>query len=213
MLLALNSLKLSAQSPPCKRNAFPIAASPSCSSKLLASPANTMGGNDSIVWSTDSSSFLSGYSGSCKAFLDLQLSILHFPEPIEDVVDGLSATTLFLVGSAAWTAETCWRDLGRWVCLVGMRVKVGWWECEEEEREGVLHNDFEEIVEAFESAIVNQFRVLSSLRFCRARDRIQEVVCSENQKRFQVGFYIVWESGRVWWISTVRGKTHGAVGS
>lgn len=117
MLLALNSLKLSAQSPPCKRKAFPMAASARRSSKLLASPANTMGGNASRVRRTDSRSSGSGYSGSCKAFLDFQLSMLHLPGTapetlvVEAVVAAeeaaaagafgdLSETTGFLEGSA-----------------------------------------------------------------------------------------------------------------
>ncbi|KAM1056223.1 hypothetical protein EV2_030516 [Malus domestica] len=33
-----------------------------------------------MVLSTVSSSFTSGYSGSCRAFLDFQLSKLHLPE-------------------------------------------------------------------------------------------------------------------------------------
>ncbi|KAL0921024.1 hypothetical protein M5K25_008051 [Dendrobium thyrsiflorum] len=58
MLLALNSLKLSAQSPPWRRNARPRAASPRRSSRLRASPAITIGRKFSIVWSTDSKSSL-----------------------------------------------------------------------------------------------------------------------------------------------------------
>ena len=118
MLLALNSLKLSAQSPPCKRKAFPVAASARRSSKLLASPANTIGGNASRVQRTDSSSSGFGYSGSCKAFLDFQLSMVHLPGAPESLVaeavavaeeeaaaaagalGGLSDPTGFLEGSA-----------------------------------------------------------------------------------------------------------------
>jgi hypothetical protein len=44
MLLALNSLKLSGQSPPCRRNALPMATLASRSSRFLASPAKTMEG-------------------------------------------------------------------------------------------------------------------------------------------------------------------------
>ncbi|KAH0451631.1 hypothetical protein IEQ34_018930 [Dendrobium chrysotoxum] len=111
MLLALNSLKLSAQSPPWRRNARPRAASPRRSSRLRASPANTIGGKFSIVWSTDSRSSLLGYSGSCSAFFDLQLSRVHFPglavagDRTVVVGDGFSVTVGFLAGSAAWTAE------------------------------------------------------------------------------------------------------------
>lgn len=52
MLLALNSLNLSAQSPPCNRKALPRAVSSSLSSKLLASPANTDGGELYSVFRT-----------------------------------------------------------------------------------------------------------------------------------------------------------------
>ncbi|GAB2262498.1 hypothetical protein Droror1_Dr00003495 [Drosera rotundifolia] len=46
--------------PICNRNAFPIAASASLSSKFLASLTNTIEGNDSIVLSTAFSSSWSG---------------------------------------------------------------------------------------------------------------------------------------------------------
>ncbi|WVZ92434.1 hypothetical protein U9M48_038499 [Paspalum notatum var. saurae] len=78
MLLALNSLKLSAQSPPWRRNARPTAASASRSSSLRASPAKTMGGNASTVRSTSSSSALSGYSGCCSAGRPRQLPTDHW---------------------------------------------------------------------------------------------------------------------------------------
>ena len=138
MLLALNSLKLSAQSPPCRRNALPMAASASRSSRFLASPANTIGGNVSRVLSTDSSSSSFGYSGSWSAFLVLQLSTLHFTGTALWVVlavvgvaccfGGLSETTGFLAGSAAWTAEIEGSDLR----LEGME---GWWGLVEGRRE------------------------------------------------------------------------------
>ena len=44
MLLALNSAKLSAQSPPCSRNALPSATSREAWVRLRASPAKTSGG-------------------------------------------------------------------------------------------------------------------------------------------------------------------------
>uniref|UniRef100_A0A7N0UMV3 Uncharacterized protein n=1 Tax=Kalanchoe fedtschenkoi TaxID=63787 RepID=A0A7N0UMV3_KALFE len=47
---------------------------------LLASPANTIGGNASRVFNTASNSAASGYSGSCSAFFSFQLSTLHLPE-------------------------------------------------------------------------------------------------------------------------------------
>jgi len=110
MLLALNSLKLSAQSPPWSRKAFPRAASPRRSSSVRASPAKTIGGNASSVWRTDSRSSLLGYSGSCRAFFAFQLSTAHFPARDGagaggDWGLGLSETTGFLAGSAAWTAK------------------------------------------------------------------------------------------------------------
>ena len=44
MMLAVNSEKLSAQSPPCSTNALPSAASARCAFSRRASPANTSGG-------------------------------------------------------------------------------------------------------------------------------------------------------------------------
>lgn len=108
ILFALNSLKLSAQSPPCKRKALPRAASANFSSRCLASPAKTIGGKLSMVLSTDSRSFLSGYSGNCSAFFNFQLSTLHFT--VWAGTEGeaglaFSVTVGFLDGSAACTAE------------------------------------------------------------------------------------------------------------
>lgn len=136
ILLALNSLKLSAQSPPWSKNALPIAASPSRSSRCRASPANTIGGKASSVWSTEWNSSWSGYSGSCRAFLDFQLSMAHFEEDLsafvttgvvvavavaadEEGFGGLSETMGFLDGSGEWTAEIGLID------LMGFRL-VGW---------------------------------------------------------------------------------------
>lgn len=96
ILLALNSLKLSAQSPPCNKNAFPTAASARRSSKCLASPANTIGGKSSRVLRTAARLASLGYSGSCKAFLDFQLSMLHL---VGAGGDGVFVT--LLAGSAA----------------------------------------------------------------------------------------------------------------
>uniref|UniRef100_J3LPD9 Uncharacterized protein n=1 Tax=Oryza brachyantha TaxID=4533 RepID=J3LPD9_ORYBR len=118
MLLPLNSLKLSAQSPPWRRKARPMAASARRSSRCRASPANTMGGNASIVLRTDSSSAGLGYSGSCSAFFDLQLSTAHFAgaagfgagaagafsgATVGDDVFAADGTPGFFDGSAAWT--------------------------------------------------------------------------------------------------------------
>jgi hypothetical protein len=78
MLLALNSLKLSAQSPPWRRKARPTAASARRSSRVRASPAKTMGGNVPTVRSTSSRSALSGYSGCCCAGRPRQLPTDHW---------------------------------------------------------------------------------------------------------------------------------------
>jgi len=121
ILMALNSLKLSAQSPPCNKKAFPIAASASLSSNLLASPAKTIGGNASIVFKTDWSSLASRYSGSCNAFFVFQLSKDHFPVP--GAAYSFTATE-FLVGSAA-TAEIERWDFDMWVLFPGTKEKVG----------------------------------------------------------------------------------------
>lgn len=59
---------------------MPIAACPSRSSSLRASPAKTIGGKDSRVLRTESRDSLSGYSGSWEAFFDFQLSILQLFE-------------------------------------------------------------------------------------------------------------------------------------
>lgn len=117
-MLAWNSLKLSAQSPPWRTKARPMAASAMRSSRWRASPANTTGGNVSMVLSTVSSSSWFGYSGSCSAFFDFQLSTAHFPgaagffsgvatAEAEDLAAAAAGTAgpLFFDGSAAWMAE------------------------------------------------------------------------------------------------------------
>ncbi len=105
ILFALNSLKLSAQSPPCIRKAFPMAASASLSSKLRASPANTSGGKLSKVFTTPSSLSWSGYLGCCKAVFNPQLlGVQSCAAPPDSLVAG--ASRLLLTGSAAWTAFT-----------------------------------------------------------------------------------------------------------
>lgn len=68
-----------------------------------------------MVFSTDSSSALSGYSGSCKAFFDFQLSSVHLPETAE-------AAEGFLGASGEWTAEMERWDFGL-VGLVGRKEK------------------------------------------------------------------------------------------
>ena len=81
MLLAPKSLKLSAQSPPCRRNARPMAASPSRSSSFRTSPANTSGGEAASARSLASSAARSGYSGICRAGRARQLPGAHSPGP------------------------------------------------------------------------------------------------------------------------------------
>lgn len=159
MLFALNSLKLSAQSPPCKRKALPMAASASFSSRCLASPANTIGGKASRVFSTESRSFWSGYSGSCSAGLDFQLSSVHF--------EGEAATDegdCFVEGSAAWTAEIRVRYLELRVLAEGTREWVGWW-CGVERVWVLLYKDLDERVAVFERAIVQGKRVCVCVSF------------------------------------------------
>ncbi|KAG6390867.1 hypothetical protein SASPL_148612 [Salvia splendens] len=82
MLLALNSLKLSAQSPPWSRKAFLTATSARRSSRLRTSPANTSGGYAAMVSSTDYSSAVSGFSGRCRAFFVFQVFLLSFHDDI-----------------------------------------------------------------------------------------------------------------------------------
>jgi len=62
-LTALNSSKLSAQSPACSRNAFPLATWPSAVCSDRASPANTSGGYVPICFSARSTAPSSGQSG------------------------------------------------------------------------------------------------------------------------------------------------------
>lgn len=57
-----------------------------------------------MVCSTEANSSLSGYSGSCKAFFDFQLSTLHFPVVVV-LVAAVVAVAAVPDGSAAWTAE------------------------------------------------------------------------------------------------------------
>lgn len=79
-----------------------------------------------MVLSTVSRSSSFGYSGSCKAFFDFQLSGLHRPGAAVDGGDGIGVVaTGVLDGWAAWTPEMGWRD------FLGRREKVGWWVWEE----------------------------------------------------------------------------------
>src|SRR5882672_8678346 len=77
MLLAPCSAKLSAQSPPCSKNASPAATRPSDFFKLRASPANTSGGNVASCASTSANALASGKSGTCSTGLARQLSGVH----------------------------------------------------------------------------------------------------------------------------------------
>lgn len=74
MWLAPCSEKLSAQSPPCSRKAWPAATSASARFSLSASPAKTSGGYEATLASTSARSALSGYSGTWMIGFDLQLS-------------------------------------------------------------------------------------------------------------------------------------------
>src|SRR6516162_6199201 len=73
-LLALCSVKASAQSPPCSRKPSPAATRPRAFFRLRASPANTSGGNVESRCSTAASAVLSGYSGIWATGLLRQLS-------------------------------------------------------------------------------------------------------------------------------------------
>ncbi|KAL2530203.1 Uncharacterized protein Fot_22804 [Forsythia ovata] len=57
-----------------------MAASPSRSSRLRASTPNTIREKSSRVLKIESSTSAFGYSGSCRAFFDFQLSYIHFLE-------------------------------------------------------------------------------------------------------------------------------------
>ncbi len=108
ILLALNSLNLSAQSPPCNRKALPQAVSSSLSSKLLASPVNTDGGELFSVFRTPSSACSSVYVGCCRAVLDFQLSRDHQHLAATPPFSPAAAAddALFFTGSAACTTFT-----------------------------------------------------------------------------------------------------------
>src|SRR5260370_33320556 len=77
ILFAPCSAKLSAQSPPCIRNASPAATRASAFFRLRASPANTSGGNVASCASTSANALASGYSGTCNTGLVRQLSGVH----------------------------------------------------------------------------------------------------------------------------------------
>ena len=85
MLSALNSAKLSAQSPPCRMNTSPAAARARLAFSLRASPANTSGGNVRSSFSTRISASGSGYSGCCLIGMPRQLSGVHFLAMIDPV--------------------------------------------------------------------------------------------------------------------------------
>src|SRR5215471_8011941 len=73
-LIARCSVKLSAQSPPCRRNASPDATRPSACLRFLASPAKISGGKVASCCSTSASARASGYSGIWTTGLLRQLS-------------------------------------------------------------------------------------------------------------------------------------------
>src|SRR5215467_10257200 len=73
-LLALGSVKASAQSPPCSRKPSPAATRPSALFRLRASPANTSGGKLARRRSTELSASWSGYSGTWAIGFCRQLS-------------------------------------------------------------------------------------------------------------------------------------------
>ena len=64
---AWNSAKLSAQSPPCSRNASPAATCARSAFSLRASPANTSGGNPASDFSASARAAASSYLGRCFA--------------------------------------------------------------------------------------------------------------------------------------------------
>jgi hypothetical protein len=123
MLLALNSLNLSAQSPPCNRKALPRAVSSSLSSKLLASPANTNGGELSSVFRTPSSACSSVYVGCCRAVLDFQLSRDHQHLAATPPFSPAAADALFFfTGSAACTSLLHAEELSLDILAIGILV-------------------------------------------------------------------------------------------
>src|ERR687890_139665 len=77
MLSAECSAKLSAQSPPCRRKASPLATLARARFSLRASPAKTSGGKPASCCSTPSSASRSGNAGTCWIGLLLQLLGVH----------------------------------------------------------------------------------------------------------------------------------------
>ena len=77
ILFALNSLKLSAQSPPCIKKALPSTAEASFCLRLLHSPAKTNGGNFSIFFNAFFKASLSLYSGICFTVKFSQEFLVH----------------------------------------------------------------------------------------------------------------------------------------
>src|SRR4051812_15134596 len=78
MLSAPCSAKLSAQSPPCKRNPSPAATEASCFFSLRASPAKTSGGKVARRASVSLSAAMSGYAGTWLIGFALQEFGDHF---------------------------------------------------------------------------------------------------------------------------------------
>src|SRR5580692_1746390 len=77
MLFAENSVKLSAQSPPCNRKALPSDTRASAEVRLRASPANTSGGWVRSRASTAAKAAASGYSGTWRIGICRQLDGLQ----------------------------------------------------------------------------------------------------------------------------------------
>ena len=74
ILSGWNSAKLSAQSPPCSRKAFPSQTSPRVRFSFRASPAKTSGGNVRSCAEISASRSMSSYTGTCLIGLSRQLS-------------------------------------------------------------------------------------------------------------------------------------------
>src|ERR1700753_1387576 len=114
ILLAPCSAKLSAQSPPCSRNASPAAPRASAFFRLRASPANTSGGKLASWASTSASARGSGYWGTCSTGLVRQLSgvqrwaIGSTPEQKPSLNRGMGGVVLYTGAAlaATWNSKS-----------------------------------------------------------------------------------------------------------
>src|SRR5580698_4793983 len=119
MLLAPCSAKLSAQSPPCSRNASPAATRASAFFRLRASPAKTSGGNEASCASTSANALASGYSGTWLTGLARQLSGVHrsdmtsTPEQKPLLMAGSEVAGLYTGPrrTASWISTSCDKPL------------------------------------------------------------------------------------------------------